>query len=172
MADKKKRVFMLRTAIEHNEGLPEEDLDLTLRKTEDLRIELQLDKLRVRMGAVRDVNGSDLKRKKIHLPYVPGASDDSVVGPKARLYHSQQNSPKARGPLSSQVDKTTKRATELDDELTAIGSSGFSPAKKRRGNNSSRLGELFNHTIVTGSPNNQHVPYTHKLRSVRMDLGR
>lgn len=31
---------MLRAAIDHNEGLPEEDLDLTLRKTEDLRIEL------------------------------------------------------------------------------------------------------------------------------------
>ena len=87
MTEKKKRAFMLRAAIEHNDGLPEEDLDLALRKTEDLRIELQLDKLRLRMGAVRDVNGSDLKRKKIHLPYVPGASDDSV-GPKARLFHS------------------------------------------------------------------------------------
>ena len=78
---------MLRTAIDNNDGLPEEDLDLALRKTEDLRIELQLDKLRMRMGAVRDINGSDLKRKKIHLPYVPGSSDDSV-GPKARLFHS------------------------------------------------------------------------------------
>jgi hypothetical protein len=56
---------MLRAAIEHNDGLPEDDLDLALRKTEDLRKELQHEKLRLRMNAIRDVNGSDLKKKRI-----------------------------------------------------------------------------------------------------------
>ena len=97
MTEKKKKAFMLRAAIEHNDGLPEEDLDLTLRRTEDLRIELQLDKLRLRMNALRDVNGSDLKKKKIQLPYVPGGKEESHNQSKvrARLFHSQQTSPKS-----------------------------------------------------------------------------
>lgn len=57
MSERKKNAFKLRAAIDHNDGLPEEDLDLTLRQTEDLRRELKLDKLRYKMKAVCGMDG-------------------------------------------------------------------------------------------------------------------
>jgi hypothetical protein len=72
--EKKKKQYKLRKAIEYSEALPEEDIDLTLRRAEDHRRELQVERLRLKMKAVCGPGGSDKKRKKITVPYSPNAS--------------------------------------------------------------------------------------------------
>jgi|LauGreDrversion4_2_1035121.scaffolds.fasta_scaffold60457_3 hypothetical protein len=62
--------------------------------------------------------------------------------------------------MRSQFERTTKRETDVEDDMTALTSPKeiISPLKlvMKRGNNSSRLGALFNHTIVCGSPNDHN----------------
>lgn len=69
----------LTSAIKHNSQInaplsEEEELDLQLRRALEMRRELEVEKLRTKMKAVCGPNGTELKRKKIQVPYSPQQS--------------------------------------------------------------------------------------------------
>ena len=94
--NEKKNSVKLKSAIEHNDGLPDLDLDANFRRAEDQRRELQAEKLRFRLKAV-DYLGSE-RKKKITLPYSPLASSSICSSHRPSpngKYHSAQAYPKA-----------------------------------------------------------------------------